>query len=208
LLGKRSKRWLFLCKRFPIRFLATDFNTGTITVTLQISLHYSTQNLQFTYLRLHRPTSNSCSCMNFLWRSPTEKRLTGSADCLQDNSTARTPRKTPSFSVKDACLQLRCLATGILLFRAFAWHGLHRKQLPLYCCYILKGVFTGHCIATAVLLLLPVFIAVRMFTDIPLQLPNLAKDCLDLYSWKLDYQPVTWQCGDMSQYVYLKLFSS
>jgi hypothetical protein len=27
---------------FPNRFLATDFNTGTITVTLQIPLHYST----------------------------------------------------------------------------------------------------------------------------------------------------------------------
>jgi hypothetical protein len=27
------------------RFLATDFNTGTIAVTLQISLHYSTHKV-------------------------------------------------------------------------------------------------------------------------------------------------------------------
>jgi hypothetical protein len=32
-------------QNFSIRFLATDFNTGTITVTLQISLHCSTQKV-------------------------------------------------------------------------------------------------------------------------------------------------------------------
>jgi hypothetical protein len=42
LLGNRSKQWLFLYKVFPVRFLAADFNTGTVTVSLPISLHYST----------------------------------------------------------------------------------------------------------------------------------------------------------------------
>jgi hypothetical protein len=45
LLGNRTKQWLFLSKDFAIRFLATDFNTGTITVTLQISLQYSTHKV-------------------------------------------------------------------------------------------------------------------------------------------------------------------
>jgi hypothetical protein len=38
--------------------------------------------------------------------------------------------------------------------------------------------FTGRRTEIAVLLLLPVFVAVRMFTDIPLLLRNLATDCL------------------------------
>jgi hypothetical protein len=38
-------------------------------------------------------------------------------------------------------------------------------------------VFTRRRIETTILLLLPVFFAVRMFTDIPLLLRNLAKDC-------------------------------
>jgi hypothetical protein len=40
------------------------------------------------------------------------------------------------------------------------------------------GVFIGRRMETAVLLLLPVFVAVRMFTDIPLLLRNLATDSL------------------------------
>jgi hypothetical protein len=40
------------------------------------------------------------------------------------NTSARAPRKTPSFTVKEACLQLRCLSTDILLFRAFAYTGM------------------------------------------------------------------------------------
>jgi hypothetical protein len=104
--------------------------------------------------------------------------MTGSADCLQDNSSAQTPRKTLSSFVKDAHLQLCCLAKDVLLFRAFALCRPHRKQFPLYCCHVLRGVFTGRCIETAVLLLLPVFIAMRMFTDIPPPLCNLATDCL------------------------------
>jgi hypothetical protein len=49
------------------------------------------------------------------------------ADFRQDNSSARTPRKTPPSFVKNACLQLRCLAVDFL-FRAFAWHGPHIKH--------------------------------------------------------------------------------
>jgi hypothetical protein len=39
-------------------------------------------------------------------------------------------------------------------------------------------VFTGRRIETATLLLLPVLVAVRMFTDIPVLFRNLATDCL------------------------------
>jgi hypothetical protein len=103
---------------------------------------------------------------------------TRSNDCLQNNSSARTPRITPSSFVKDVCLQLCFLSIDVLLFRAFAWRGQHRKQFSLYCCHILRGVFTGRHIETAVLLLLSIFVVVRMFTDTPLLLRNLATDCL------------------------------
>jgi hypothetical protein len=44
-----------------------------------------------------------------------------------------------------------------------------KAQFPYIVVTFLRGgVFTGPRIETAVLLLLPVFIAVRMFTDIPL----------------------------------------
>jgi hypothetical protein len=42
------------------------------------------------------------------------------ANCLQGNSSARTPRKTPSSFVKHACLQLRCLAMDALSSISFA----------------------------------------------------------------------------------------
>jgi hypothetical protein len=45
LLGNKHQQWLFLYKVFPIRFLPTDFNTVTVTVTLQISLHYNTHKV-------------------------------------------------------------------------------------------------------------------------------------------------------------------
>jgi hypothetical protein len=105
--------------------------------------------------------------------------LTRRIDCLQRNSSARTPRKTPSSSVKDACSQLCCLAIDVLLFRKFALgrpygkHSLHYIVVTF-----LRGVFTSRRIETTVLLLMPVFVAVKMFTDIPLLLRNLATDCL------------------------------
>jgi hypothetical protein len=80
-------------------------------------------------LSLHRPTSNSSSTTNFPWLSPTEN-WTCSPNCLQENSSARIPRKTPSSVVKDACLQLHCLAVDVLLFRAFASAG---TCLPTSC---------------------------------------------------------------------------
>jgi hypothetical protein len=108
-----------LCKIFRIRFLATDFNIGTISITLQIALQYSIHKvftgrlLIFLQLRTSRGYLLPRTC---------------SADCLQDNSSTRIPQKTPSSFVKDACLQLRCLAIDVLLFRAFAWRGPHRKH--------------------------------------------------------------------------------
>jgi hypothetical protein len=88
---------------------------------------------------LHRPTCNSSSTTNFPWLTPNENWLTRSADSLQDKSSARTARKTPSSFFKDACLQFRCLAIDVLLFRAFAWRGPNRKQFPLNFCHVLKG---------------------------------------------------------------------
>jgi hypothetical protein len=41
-LRSSSQQWLFLYNVFTICFLATDFKTGTITVTLQISFYCST----------------------------------------------------------------------------------------------------------------------------------------------------------------------
>jgi hypothetical protein len=93
------------------------------------------------------------------------------SNCLQDNSLALSPRKTPSCFVKDACLQLRCLAIEVLLFRAFAWLEPHGKHSFTYIVVtFLRGVFTSRRIETELLLLLPIFVAVRMFTDIPLLL--------------------------------------
>jgi hypothetical protein len=52
------------------------------------------------------------------------------------------------------------------------------KSLPHIVGTLLEGVFTGNHIEMAVHLLLPVFIAMRMFTHISLLLHNLAADCL------------------------------
>jgi hypothetical protein len=42
---------------FPTRFLATDFNTVTITVTLQIALHYSTHKVFESHVKSSQPDS-------------------------------------------------------------------------------------------------------------------------------------------------------
>jgi hypothetical protein len=92
---------------FTSRHLATDLNTETI-----ISNHYE------VFL----------SSTNFPWLSPTENsELTRRAIRLQDNSFARTPRKTTSPVVLDACLRLRCLAIDFLQLRGLARRTPHRK---------------------------------------------------------------------------------
>jgi hypothetical protein len=94
-------------------------------------------------LRFYRPTSNSSSTTKFPWLFPTGNWMTGRADYHQGDSSARTPRKMPSYFVKDACLQLRCLAIDVLFFLAFAWRGpTYKTQFRWYCCHVLKrGVF-------------------------------------------------------------------
>jgi hypothetical protein len=59
-----------------------------------------------------------------------------------------------------------------------AWRRRNRKQFPLHFYHFPRGVFTDRGIETAVLLFLPVFVAVRIFTDIPLLLCNLTTNCL------------------------------
>jgi hypothetical protein len=87
-------------------------------------------------LNVHAPTEDKIDDV--------KDRFYDCADCLQDNSSARTPRKTRSYFVKDACLQLRCLEIDVLFFRAFAWCGPHRKHnFPLYCCHVLNLGLTG-----------------------------------------------------------------
>jgi hypothetical protein len=56
-----SQQWLFFYNVFTIRFLATHFNTGTITVTLQISLYYNTYKVFKSHVisTLHRLTFKS-----------------------------------------------------------------------------------------------------------------------------------------------------
>jgi hypothetical protein len=54
LLGNRFQHWPFLCNIFHIRFLTTDFNAGAITVTLQISLHYSTHEVFKSHVKSSR----------------------------------------------------------------------------------------------------------------------------------------------------------
>jgi hypothetical protein len=87
--------------------------------------------------------------------------------------SARTTKKTPSSFVKDACLQLCCLATDVLLFRGFAWRGPHRKHsFPYIVVTFWTAVFTGSSSIVACI------VAVRMFMGIPLLLRSLATDCL------------------------------
>jgi hypothetical protein len=115
-------------------------------------------------LSLHRLTSNSTTNLPLLSR-------TENFNYLQDNSSARTPRKT------------RLLLLRMRFYSFVAW------QQTSYCSVLLLGaanientvspillsrssgggVIIGCRIDTAVLLL-PVFIAVRMFTDIPVLL--------------------------------------
>jgi hypothetical protein len=92
-------------------------------------------------LSLHRPTSSFSSTTNSPWLSPTDSWLARSADCLKDNSSARTPQKTPYSFVKDACLRLRCLAIDVL-FHAFSWRGPHTKHaFPYIVVTFLRGMF-------------------------------------------------------------------
>jgi hypothetical protein len=120
-------------------------------------------------LSLHRLTSNSSPTTNFPWHYPTKNWLV--APIVFKITPLHRPHGKHLLLVKDACLQLRCLATDILLFRAFASHGPHRKHSFPYI------VLTGSHIETAVLLL-PLSVAVRMFTDIPPLLHNIATGCL------------------------------
>jgi hypothetical protein len=46
----------------------------------------------------------------------------------------------------------------------------HNTGFPIVVTFLKEKVFTGHCIETAVLLLLPAFVAAKMFTDILLLL--------------------------------------
>jgi hypothetical protein len=51
LLGNRSQQWLLVHIVFTNRFLATDFNTRTISVTLQISLYYGTHQIFISHVK-------------------------------------------------------------------------------------------------------------------------------------------------------------
>jgi hypothetical protein len=66
------------------------------------------------------------------------------------------------------------------------------NSFPYIVVTFLKGVFTSRRIETTVLLLLIVFVAVRMFTDIRLLLRNLATDCLPriCLCWNLFTSPL------------------
>jgi hypothetical protein len=64
-------------------------------------------------------------------------------DYLQDNSSARTPRKTPPSLVKKACLQLHCLVTDISFPCVCLARTAQETQFPLYCCHVLSGGYSS-----------------------------------------------------------------
>jgi hypothetical protein len=79
-----DQQWLFFCSIFTVRFLAIDFNTGNITVTLQISLYYNTREVfrsrakssqaDEQFLSWSSPIYNWTNS-DSSWRSPTDDRL-------------------------------------------------------------------------------------------------------------------------------------
>jgi hypothetical protein len=174
MVGNRAQLWLSLDNVFTIRFLSPDFTqelqkSHLITHSRYHGTTAHTKSSNHT-LSLHGPASNSSSTMNFPWPSSPENWLTRSADCLQDNCSVRTPRKTPSSSVKDACLQLRCLARDVLLFREFARRGPHRKQFPLLS-KLLRNLATD-CLPR-------IWLRGNLFTN---PLPGNALTCHSIYS--------------------------
>jgi hypothetical protein len=109
----KDEAWIGNSIYWPLTGPTTiNCNISKITVIITKSSNHK--------LSLHRPTSNSSSTTNFLWLSPTQNSLIRSVHCLQDNSSARTQRKTPCSFVKDACLQLRCLVIDVIFFSVFA----------------------------------------------------------------------------------------
>jgi hypothetical protein len=118
---------------FTSRLLAVDLNRETST-----SKHYEVSCcFFFNHFVLLCPNLRSTdlhsslrTCSTLILVPSATQNWTCSTNCLQDNFSAQTPQKTLSSVVKDACLQLCCLAIDVLLFHAFASAG---TCLPTHC---------------------------------------------------------------------------
>jgi hypothetical protein len=117
LLGNSSPQRLLLCSIFARRFLVTNLSNEDSSASVVRWLTLRSRTL-------------TCQLQRHLLASHAELLSTAcSVDCLQNNSLARTPRKTLSSLVKNACLLARYIAVDI--------SEPHRKRLlrhRLYCC--------------------------------------------------------------------------
>jgi hypothetical protein len=129
------QQWLFLYSAFTLRFLATDFSTGTITVSLNhafpVSLHCTalifghSYSLSTYHYSFHSPFPGHCSAgLGFLLYSlgadPTENTASNNptivvmGGCLAIDwilfPQEHVYQPLPS---SDHCLQSHCLATGL-----------------------------------------------------------------------------------------------
>jgi hypothetical protein len=114
---------------FPYPFPAKGFNTETITVTLRISLHYSTHKDFKSHV-----TSSLVDFLILLLLRTSRGYLLPRTDWLVAPIIFKiTPLHGPygkhRLHLFRMCLQLRCLATDVLLFLAFVWRGPHRKHV-------------------------------------------------------------------------------
>jgi hypothetical protein len=151
-LRNSPQQWLFLYNAFTIRFLATDFNTGTITITLQISLYYNTYKVFKSHVKssFHRLTfksqptwTQSFWCLNSSiqllcfrahilagWRSKLDWQQT--IFVVLYNLPARTIQKT---SIAQ-CLASLCLVMDVSA--VLLW--LHTSGVQAPCHSILKSL--------------------------------------------------------------------
>jgi hypothetical protein len=109
---------------FTSRILATDLSQSHCNFNshMKSSWHSLIHFLPFLQLAIPKIRLHSTTVLcSFYYISPAEHFY---------NHFARTPRKTPTSIVKNACLQLRCLATDVLFFRSFATGG---TCLPTRC---------------------------------------------------------------------------
>jgi hypothetical protein len=108
---------------------------------------------------------------NFPFLYSTVNWLTRSIHCLQVNSSARTLRKTLSSSFWWCVfiVPLPDKKTTYYIMRLLGAGRIENTASPIFF-HVLKEGFTGRRTEMVFLILLPIFIAVRLFTDISLLL--------------------------------------
>jgi hypothetical protein len=125
--GSSSDDWIFWHLGYKpsqsqlntaLSLIYTYWSSPGDAIKTQEHSHWITHSKYYTWIKSsnQRSISNSSSATSFPWLSPTENwnYWTRSAIRLYGSSFARIPRKTPSSSVVDACLQLRFLTLDLL----------------------------------------------------------------------------------------------